>query len=251
MAKFGCLFVFTTALFAAAAAGADPAEKPWKDLLGDNGLSEWKAKGAWEVVGEVTVNPDNPRRLASKPGKGVIWNGPGGRAPDLVSNEKFQDVELHAEFFIPKKSNSGVKFQTHYEIQIDDCYGIEKPTADHCGGIYPRAELLPKYRYLDKGTPPLVNAAKPAGEWQTLDAIFLSPRFDADGKKTANARFVKVLLNGTLIHEGVDQATPTGHAWTKKETADGPLLLQGDHGPVAFRNIRVRPYAAAGEKDKK
>jgi hypothetical protein len=249
MAKICSLLVVCTAFLAVAA--ADSGEKPWTELLGEKGLAEWKARGEWEVVGDVMIDPENPRRLKSKPGKGVIWNGPKGRSPDLVSKESFRDVEINAEFYIPKKSNSGMKFQTHYEIQIDDCYGMEKPTADHCGGIYPRAELTPRYHYLDKGTPPRVNAARPAGEWQSIDAIFLAPRFDANGKKTANARFVRVLLNGTLIHEGVDQATPTGHAWTKKETDGGPLLLQGDHGPVAFRNVRVRPYAAGEGKDKK
>jgi hypothetical protein len=249
MAKISYLLVVPLALLAAHA--AEPTEKPWKDLIGDNGLSAWKAKGGWQVVGDVTLDPANAKRLSPKPGKGVIWNGPNGSSPDLVSNEAFGDAELHAEFLIPKKSNSGVKFQTHYEVQILDSYGVEKPTGSDCGGIYPRAELAPKYHYLDKGTPPRVNAAKPAGEWQTLDVIFQSPRIDADGKKTANARFVKVVLNGTVIHEGVDQATPTGHAWTKKETPNGPLLLQGDHGPVAFRNIRVRPYEPAGDKDKK
>jgi Domain of Unknown Function (DUF1080) len=225
-------------------------ERPWKELIGANGFSAWKGEKNWEEVGDVTLDPANAKRLAPKPGKGVLWNGPNGRAHDLLSKDSFRDVELHVEFIIPKKSNSGVKFNGQYEVQILDSFGVAKPTGSDCGGIYPRAELAPSYRYLDKGTPPRVNAAKPAGEWQTLDVIFLEPRFDADGKKTANARFVKVVLNGTVIHENVDQATPTGHAWTQKETATGPILLQGDHGPVAFRNIRVRPYiaTAAGEK---
>src|SRR5579883_2838306 len=99
MAKILGLLVVSTALFAAAA--ADPVEKPWKELVGENGLSDWKAKGDWEGVGDVTIDPENPRRLKSKPGKGVIWNGPKGRSPDLVSKESFRDVEVHAEFFIP------------------------------------------------------------------------------------------------------------------------------------------------------
>ncbi len=89
-------------------------------------------------------------------------------------------------------------------------------------------------------SPPRVNAARPFGEWQTLDVVFHAPRFDADGKKTADARFVKVVLNGQVIHEDVAVKTPTGHAWRNKEVARGPILLQADHGPVAFRKIRVR-----------
>jgi hypothetical protein len=223
-------------------------EKPWTDLIGTSGFTAWKVKGDWKEVGDVTLDPANPKRLAPKPGKGVLWNGPNGRSPDLLSIKEYGDIELHVEFLIPKKSNSGVKFNGQYEVQILDSFGIEKPKGDDCGGIYPRAELTPRYHYLDKGTPPRVNAAKPAGEWQTLDMIFQEPRFDATGKKIANARFVKVVLNGTVIHENIDQATPTGHAWPNKEMANGPILLQGDHGPVAFRNIRVRPYGSPDAK---
>jgi hypothetical protein len=217
-------------------------EKPWKELVGAKGLSEWKAKGGWQEVGDVTLDPANERRLAPKAGTGVMWNGPSGRAPDLLSKELYKDIELHVEFIVPKKSNSGVKFNGQYEVQILDSFGVEHPQGSDCGGIYPRAELQPLYHYLDKGTPPRVNAAKPAGEWQTLDMTFMAPRFDASGKKIADARFVKVVLNGKVIHENINQATPTGHAWPNKEMATGPILLQGDHGPVAFRNIRVRPY---------
>jgi hypothetical protein len=137
-----------------------------------------------------------------------------------------------------------VKFQSLYEIQIADSYGKKELTGADCGGVYPRAKLLPRYQYLDKGVPPRVNAARPAGEWQTLHAIFLAPRFDREGKKVANARLVKAVLNDKLIHEDVELKTPTGHNYTKKEVARGPLLLQGDHGPVAFRNVRVRPHKA-------
>ena len=77
---------------------------------------------------------------------------------------------------IPKGSNSGVKFEGLYEIQIFDSHGVAKPTASHCGGIYPRAELLPKYHYLDEGIPPRVERRpKPFGEWQTLDVVFRAP----------------------------------------------------------------------------
>ena len=117
---------------------------------------------------------------------------------------------MHVEFLIAKGSNSGIKFHGHYEIQITDSAGRKELTGDDCGGIYPRAELKPRYRHLDKGIAPKVNAAKPAGEWQTLEATFLAPRFDKDGKKTANARIVKATLNGQLIHQDQELLTPTG-----------------------------------------
>jgi hypothetical protein len=129
-----------------------------------------------------------------------------------------------------------------YEIQIFDSHGKKELTGSDCGGIYPRGEQQPKYHTIDKGVPPRVNAARPAGEWQTLDITFRAPRFDADGKKTVDARFVKVVLNGQVIHENEAVHYPTGSAWRlAKEVPRGPLLLQADHGPVAFRNVRVRP----------
>jgi hypothetical protein len=217
-------------------------EGGWIDLCK---LDAWKEPhGKWFLAGGVSLQPDNPKLLAAQPGTGVMVNGPSGRTNDLLSKPVFGDLEIHVEFLIPKRSNSGVKFHGHYEIQINDSFGAKNLTGDDCGGIYPRAELKPRYRYLDKGIAPRVNAAKPAGEWQTLDAIFRAPRFDTSGKKTTNARLVKAVLNGQLIHDNVELLWPTGHAWHNPEMATGPLLLQGDHGPVAFRNIRVRPLPA-------
>jgi arylsulfatase A-like enzyme len=97
-------------------------------------------------------------------------------------------------------------------------------------------------KYIDEGVPPQLNAAKPAGEWQTLRIVFKAPRFDRAGQKTENARFVSVTLNGQLIHQDVEVDSPTGNASTPlPEVAEAPLFLQLDHGAVAFRKVRVRP----------
>src|SRR5206468_1560851 len=101
-----------------------------------------------------------------------------------------------------KNSNSGIKFQGVYEIQILDSFDTKKElSGDSMGGIYPRAEDKPKYHHIDKGIAPKVNAAKPAGEWQTLDVVWRSPRFDAKGEKVENAKVVRAELNGQLIHD--------------------------------------------------
>jgi hypothetical protein len=218
------------------------ADEQWINLSA-GGLEPWVSPtGDWLVAGSVAMNPENSKVLATKPGHGVLVNGLNGRTRNLLSKQKFGDIEAHLEFLIPQRSNSGVKFEGLYEIQIFDSYGVRQPKAMDCGGIYPRAELKPKYHYLDDGVRPRVNAARAAGEWQTLDVVFQAPRFDAAGNKIANARFIKVVLNGQVIHENVEVKTPTGHAWQDREMPKGPLLLQADHGPVAFRNVRVRPY---------
>jgi hypothetical protein len=228
----------------APAADSGQSEEGWIDLTGSQAFEAWKPPtGAWAFVADVRLAPGNPKRLVAEPGTGALYNGPTGRTKNLVTKEQFGDVEAHVEFLIPKGSNSGVKFGGVYEIQILDSWGKKDVTGNDCGGIYPRAEAKPRYHYLDDGHPPKANAARPAGEWQVLDVSFRAPRFDDSGKKIANARFVKVVLNGQLIHEDVEAATPTGSAWVKKETPKGPFLIQADHGPVAVRNVRIRPVA--------
>lgn len=86
-----------------------------------------------------------------------------------------------------------------------------------------------------------MNASRRPGEWQSFHAWFRAPRFDASGKKTANARFVKVLHNGILVQENVDLEGGTRAHMPIAEAALNPLMLQGDHGPVAFRNLYYRP----------
>jgi hypothetical protein len=222
------------------------AEEKWSLLVGDAGLAAWrKPTAAWYVAGDARLDPQDPSRLAGVAGKGVIINGPEGRTANLYSAEDYADLEAHFEFMIPKGSNSGVKLQGLYEIQICDSQAAKRLTGSDCGGIYPRAALLPRYHHLDDGFAPKVNAAHPAGEWQTLDLIFHAPRFDASGRKVANARFVKVVLNGEVVQEDRELLGPTGHASRLSEAHRGPLMLQADHGPVAFRNIRVRAIEAA------
>lgn len=229
-----CLFCPVTAW-----GGDEPPAEAWVAL--SDGLDAWRDPSPdWSIVGDVRLDPDNPRRLVSDPGEGILRNGPDGKTADLVTRDQWGDVHLRLEFMISERSNSGVKLQGVYEVQLYDSWKVEKPTASHCGGIYPRAELRPQYHLIDEGFPPRTNAAGPPGQWQTLEIVFRAARFDAEGSKTTNACFERVVLNGQVIHEGVEVASPTGHAWRNKEKPLGPLLLQGDHGPVAFRRIQLK-----------
>src|SRR5205823_11359441 len=147
-------------------------EPAWVALIGAHGLEAWRAPtDGWLIGGDAALNAQNPKVLAAQAGTGVLVTGPKGRARNLVSKQSFGDVEVHVEFLIAKGSNSGVKLEGLYEIQILDSYGKKNPTADDCGGIYPRAEEKPRYHHIDKGTPPRTNASRPAGEWQTLDVL--------------------------------------------------------------------------------
>jgi hypothetical protein len=149
---------------------------------------------------------------------------------DISSKQEFGDCYLHVEFREPLQGsgNSGVGMQGRYEIQILNSYG-KKPEAHQCGAIYSQ-------------TPPKVIASKPVGEWQTYDIFFRAPRFDADGKLVEKAR-VTVYQNETLIHEDAEIKGPTGihYKQYKGEVPKGPIVLQGDHDTVQFRNVWLVP----------
>lgn len=215
----------------------------WIALTGGPSLDTWQEdRTGWSLAGDVKLNSENAERLEAVPGEGVLVSD--GDAANFYTRQEFQDVELKCEFFVPEGSNSGVKLNGLYEIQIRDTHDMKELTGDMCGGVYPRAKLEPRYTHIDEGVAPSENAAKPAGEWQTLQLTFYSPRFDDAGKKIENARFEHVLLNEKEVHKQVELLYPTGAAWNMMpEAPRGPLMLQGDHGPVAFRSIQVRPLS--------
>ena len=233
------LFLSLALLAPLAGVSVAAAEEGWTEL----GSDAWRNSDKWDVAGDATLNPDTPRLLVGRLGKGVLINGKKGKCPSLVTKRgNYRDVELHLEFMIAKGSNSGVIFFGTYEIQILDSAHVKEPTGGDCGGIYPRAERKPTYHHIDKGSPPKVNAAKKPGQWQSYDIIFQAARFDKDGKKTANAKFVRVTHNGKVVQENVEVPYACGWDWDRKQYPLGPIIIQGDYGPVAIRNVRVRDW---------
>lgn len=210
--------------------------------LSGNSFSAWRADhGDWMQVGNAFMNPDEPQYLGTLPGEGVFVNGETGRTSHLVSREEWGDMRLHIEFLVAENSNSGVYFMGRYEIQIRDSYKNDSHYAgNECGGIYQRWDDNRQPQGFE-GVTPQVDADKAPGQWQWFDAVFRAPRFDTNGRKIQNARFEKVYFNGFLIHENVEVTGPTRSALFENEQPTGPIMLQGDHGPVAYRNIVVSP----------
>ncbi len=232
-------------LVALPARAADPTPAGgWTDLMTPG---VWKkVDPRWVVADNAALDPTNPKRLVAIPAAGVaggkVWvNGP-GRLPDLFTKASYGDCEVSLEFMIAKGSNAGIKFEGVYEIQILDSFGKKgKLSGNDLGGIYPRAKLTQPYVYIDEGTPPLVNVAKPPGEWNTLVAIWRAPKFDAAGKKTADGVMEKVTINGQVVHDNAPCKTATGSNWGKPEKPTGPFMIQTDHGPTAIRAAKIRP----------
>ncbi len=209
-----------------------------RSLFTGSDLSGWKQPhGTWAVVSGVALAADNPKALTATPGTGAFLNSPAGKTSDLFTEAEHGDCELHVEFCVPQGSNSGVYLMGRYEVQIFDSFGKTELKYSDCGGLYQRDG---KPGEVFGGKAPAVNASKAPGEWQSFDIAFRAPRFDAEGRKTENARFVKVVHNGQTIHENVEVDGPTRAAAFKDEKSLGPLKLQGDHGPVAFRNLRLK-----------
>ncbi len=205
-----------------------------------NDMSPWREPlGEWRLVGEASMDPDNTRSFNTVPGRTLVING-SGQTSHLFTKGEYGDIEAHIEFMIPQGSNSGIYFQGRYEIQIVDSFGAKKPHYGLCGGIYQRWRVVDGKGEGFEGYAPKVNAARRRGEWQAFDVIFRAPRFDEQGNKIANAQFEKVVHNGILIHENREVSGPTRVSAYNDEQPAGPLMFQGDHGLVAYRNIRIR-----------
>jgi hypothetical protein len=197
----------------------------------------------WSTAADVMYDRGgNAKATKISSGKGILVNQPTDKEKDnLVFNFEHGDVELDLEFMMAKGSNSGVYLQGRYELQLLDSWGVKNPKAGDCGGIYERwDDSKPEGKKGYEGYAPRVNVSRAPGLWQHFNIIFQAPRFDASGNKIQNARFVRVMHNGVLIHENVEMTGPTRGPGFPGEKATGPILIQGDHGPVAFRNIKYR-----------
>ena len=154
----------------------------------------------------------------------------------LTSKENFGDMQLHLEWMAPadwegpwhNRGNNGVILMGSYEIQIFDSYN-EK--------LYPDGQAAAVYAQ----TPPLVNATRKPGEWQSYDIVFKAPRYD--GEKLIEAPRITMFHNGLLVHLSQEIYGETGHKvlpGNRRKVSSGPIILAGHDCPVRFRNIWLR-----------
>ena len=202
------------------------------------------AAGNWRIVGDVSADLNTQYDLSSQAGEGVLVNTPSeGQRDNLFSGWEHGDMELELDFMMPKGSNAGIYLQGRYEIQLFDSWGVSRPTFADAGGIYQRRDpTRPEGEQGYEGHAPSMNVSRAPGLWQNVQIHFQAPRFDDKGHKIANAVFIKVVYNGVVIHENVELTGPTRAAAFQDEKAMGPLMIQGDHGPVAIRTIRYKKY---------
>ncbi len=206
-------------------------------------LAAFKAPSAnWQLAGGLGGDPRHDKTLVATEGTGMLVNNPRADAKGhLLTAWEHGDLELDFDFLMATGSNSGVYLQGRYEVQLFDSWGKKDVTSVDCGSIYERwDDARGKGKEGFEGHAPKVNACRAPGLWQHLHVEFQAPKFDAAGKKTRNARFVKVVLNDFVVQENVEVTGPTRSAAFNDEAPLGPLMIQGDHGPVAIRALAVK-----------
>lgn len=186
-----------------------PKGKDWIRLFNHKDLSGWKffpenRPNSWKVQDGVLVNDFKP----------------GEHGTNIYTEDKYEDFELYYEYMVVKDGNSGVFLRGQYEVQIQDDYGqpVEKPKDWGNGGIYGQKA-------------PSKNASKPVGEWQSAYVKMI-------GKK------ITVFINGEKIIDEYEPPHPThlyGELKLKGNEPAGPILIQGDHMPVKFRHVMIKP----------
>ncbi len=167
-----------------------------------------------DLTGWKLRHPDGVKSWSAQNGMLVNEIPEGGHGTDLVSDDTFKDFVIRYEYMIPKAANSGLYLRGRYEIQILDDHG-SPPAVGGNGALY-------------SVQAPSQNVSKPAGKWQEVEATLRGNR-------------VTVVLNGVKVQDNVELTRGTGGQLDDRLDQPGPILLQGDHGAVAFRNIRVKP----------
>lgn len=197
----------------------------------------------WMTAKDVRLDPNDERCLELIPfapdeprTDGVIVNNRQDnrgvpRGLNLVTNERFGSAIIEMEVMVPKGSNSGIYILGEYEVQVLDSFGKpdDKLTQGDFGAVY-------------SASAPKINASTAPGTWQTVLIDYDVAQWDSSGNKIAKMKVNKVEINGKLVQENVEVNGPTGGGMTyekKIETAYGPLMFQGDHGPVAYRRIKI------------
>lgn len=193
------------ALFVAApatfAASADA--EGFQPLFSGKDLAGWKLR-----------RTDGHQSWSVKDGVLINTVNPGEHGTDLVTEKKFWNFTVRYEYKIPKGANSGFYLRGRHEIQILDDYDKGQPSLGGNGAIYQHTAVS-KF------------ASKPAGEWNTVEATIVGNR-------------ITVTLNGVKVHENVECNRATGSEIDSKVNEPGPIFLQGDHGSVSFRNLRIK-----------
>ena len=206
-------------------------EEGWLRLTYGDATDAWY-HGGWELV-EAELDPDDPTRFSTRPGNTHLTNTASPTPSNYVSKSVFGDAKIHIEFTLAEGTESALFVAGRYGLLLADGPRRSPATPDSTGTVLGTNG--------GPDVPPAQDAYRGAGERHGLDVEFVAPRFDAEGNKLSNARFVRVLMDDVLLHENLELPGPSASAPLKTEAATGPLVLLGTGGQLAIGNIRVRP----------
>lgn len=181
----------------------------------------------WKLSGDVMASTEKNDDLQSTDGNGVLL----GTAGEIATEMQHGDLEMQLEFLLPKEGQARLLLQAKYGIHLQDTWQQEDKS---CGMI------LGSTAAENKTAP--VNASRAPGLWQQLNFYFQAPRFDADGNKLSNAKFLYVKLNDYPLFQEQELEGPSDGLNAGGEAATGPLVLKALSGAVAFRNIKYKAY---------
>ena len=211
-------------------------------------FDRWDSQG-WSLV-DADLDPHDPTKLLVIKGTGALVNvphdvadaprsGPPGAAPtDFTGKPQLGEGRYHIEFMLPEGGRTTVWLMGRYGIDLPDTHSPAEAAVGPAGTR--RGAILAPAGEAER--PPALDGYFGAGQWNDLDIVLTPPRFDG-GRKVANARIERVLLNDVLLHEGIELSGPSAGAPLagQPESPLGPLVLAGTVGPCALRQIMVRP----------
>ncbi len=204
-------------------------DEGWLRLTYGDATNLWDFRG-WELC-EAELDRADPTRFQVRPGVSHLVNT-GPDPTNYLSKPVFGDAKIHVDFTLPQGGRSGLFVQGRYGILFADSKDADLLTHDHCGAVIGGSN--------SPGRPPALHAYRGPGELHEVDVDFRAPRFDAEGRKIENARFLRVRIDDVLVQENVELPGPSAGA-LGPEVAEGPIVVVGEHGPVAIGNVQAKP----------
>ncbi len=202
----------------------------WLRVCYGDAFEMWK-QSRWKLS-DIELDASDATKFALKDGMGALTNQGLAPAEDYTSSFVFGDAKVHVECALPKGGATAVSVHGRYDILLAD------PGEEKTQSLRSLGAVLPGEHFA--GSPPLLPAFKGPGQWHDLDFFFRAPRFDASGRKIANARFERVMVDDVLLQNQIELTEPVQGA-SGPESAEGPLVIRGGLGICAVGGIMVRP----------
>jgi glucose/arabinose dehydrogenase len=199
-------------------------EEGWLTMTWGDPFAAFDSEG-WELVA-ASVDPADPSKFLITQGNSALVNS-GENVQDFRSHAEFGDIAFRFNFMLPEGGDSGLYLMDRYELQLND-------NPDQCCGVIGSKN-------------PRAKGYRGPGQWHKVEGSFFAPRFDAEGNKTANARFENITVDGVMVIGSAECEGVTGGAVSQDEVSKGPIRFQATAGTVAMGDIRIKVQSEGEE----